>query len=105
VLREIVDQICTVTSTPRMAFSRSEGGPISGYALRLHYVPLERKCGKKKIILKNRLGELNRMIFAAARLLGMGNYTDFGTRMQFTGGLPIDEEELEIPTFLRRQAD
>ncbi|MFC1714855.1 phage portal protein [Candidatus Poribacteria bacterium] len=91
-LREIVDQICTVTSTPRMAFSRSESGPVSGYALRLHYVPLERKCGKKKIILRNRFGELNRMIFAAARLLGMGSYTDFGTRMQFTGGLPIDEE-------------
>ena len=91
-MREIVDQICAVTSIPRVVFSRSEGGPVSGYALRLHYTPLERKCGKKKVILKNRFGELNRMIFAAAKLLGMGDYTGFKTKIQFTGGLPIDEE-------------
>ena len=91
-MKEIVDQICAVTSIPRVVFSRSEGGPVSGYALRLHYIPLERKCGKKKVILKNRFGELNRMIFAAARLLGMGDYTGFKTKIQFTGGLPIDEE-------------
>ena len=91
-MREIVDQICTVTSIPRMAISGSGGGPMSGYALRIHYVPLERKCGKKKVILKNRFMELNRMIFAAAKLLGMGDYTEFSTKMQFSGGLPIDEE-------------
>jgi len=91
-MKEIVDQICTVTSIPGMAFSRSTGGPVSGYALRLHYVPLERKCGKKKIILRNRFSELNKMIFAAAKLSGIGNYTEFNTKIQFTGGLPIDEE-------------
>ncbi len=91
-MREIVDQICTVTSMPRIAFSRSEGGPVSGYALRLHYVPLERKCGKKMIILKNRFAELNKMIFAASKLLGLGDYTKFGTKIQFARGLPIDEE-------------
>jgi len=91
-MKEIVDQICTVTSVPMAAFSRSDGGPVSGYALRIHYIPLERKCGKKETILKNRFGELNRMIFAAAKLLGMGDYTGFGTKIQFAGGLPIDEE-------------
>ena len=31
-------------------------------------------------------------LFAAARLLGMGDYTSFHTKIQFAGGLPIDEE-------------
>ena len=91
-MKEIVDQICTVTSIPKTAFTGGGGFAQSGYALRLHYVPLERKCGKKVVILKNRFAELNRMIFAAARLLGLGDYTGFRTRMQFAGGLPIDEE-------------
>jgi len=90
--KEIVNQICAVSGIPATAFSRPEGGPISGYALRLHYIPLERKCSKKKIILKNRFEELNKMIFAAAKLLGTGDYTGFSTRIRFTGGLPIDEE-------------
>lgn len=92
VMREIVDQICAVTSIPRISFSRPEGGPVSGYALRLHYIPLERKCMKKEIILRNRFRELNKMIFTAARLLGMKDYTGFVTKIQFTGGLPVDEE-------------
>jgi SPP1 family phage portal protein len=91
-MKEIVNQICAVTGIPATAFSRPEGGPVSGYALRLHYIPLERKCSKKKIILKNRFEELNKMIFAAAKLLDMGDYTGFSTRIRFTGGLPIDEE-------------
>lgn len=91
-MKEIVDQICTVTSIPNVSSTKSGGNPASGYALRLHYVPLERKCGKKKTILNNRLIELNRMIFAAAKLLGMGDYTKFNTKIQFIGGLPIDEE-------------
>lgn len=91
-MKEIVDQICTVTSIPRLAFSRPDGGPISGYALRVHYIPLERKCGKKESILRNRFCELNKMIFAAARLLGLGNYTGFSTKIRFSGGLPVDEE-------------
>ncbi len=91
-MKEIVDQICTVTSIPKSAFSRPDGGPMSGYALRIHYIPLERKCRKKETILRNRFGELNKMIFAAAKLLGMGDYTMFNTKMQFTGGLPVDEE-------------
>ncbi len=91
-MKEIVNQICSVTCIPATAFSRPGGGPISGYALRLHYIPLERKCSKKKIILRNRFEELNKMIFAAAKLLDIGDYTGFGTRIRFTGGLPIDEE-------------
>ncbi len=91
-MKEIVNQICAVTGIPATAFSRPEGGPVSGYALRLHYIPLERKCSKKKIILKNRFEELNKMIFAAAKLLDIGDYTGFSTRIRFTGGLPIDEE-------------
>ena len=90
-MREIVDQICTVASMPKVAFSK-QGGPASGYALRVHYVPLERKCRKKEIILRNRFAELNGMIFAAARVLGLGDYTKLRTRIQFAGGLPIDEE-------------
>jgi len=88
-MKEVVNQICTVTGVPQPPH---QGGPVSGYALRLHYIPLERKCSKKKIILKNRFGELNKMIFAAAKLLGMGDYTGFGTRMRFAGGLPVDDE-------------
>jgi SPP1 family phage portal protein len=91
-MKEIVDQICTVTSTPRFGFPKSGGGQVSGYALRVHHIPLERKCGKKKTILKSGFGRLNRMIFAAAKLLGIGDYTEFSTKIQFAGGLPIDEE-------------
>jgi SPP1 family phage portal protein len=87
----IVDQICTVTSIPKTVFSKSEGGAVSGYALRLHYLPLEHKCRRKEIILKNRLCELNKMIFKTAKLLGLDDYTNFRTKMQFNGGLPIDE--------------
>jgi SPP1 family phage portal protein len=90
-MKEIVDQICTVTSIPRFGFPKS-GGQVSGYALRVHHIPLERKCGKKKTILMSGFGKLNRMIFAAAKLLGMGDYTEFNTKMQFAGGLPVDEE-------------
>jgi SPP1 family phage portal protein len=92
VMKEIVDQICAVTSIPKMAFSRSEGGPMSGYALRVHYIPLERKCRKKGTILKNRFFELNKMIFAASKLLGLGDYTSFKAVTRFSGGLPVDEE-------------
>jgi SPP1 family phage portal protein len=92
VMREIVDQVCTVTGIPSAALTRTGGGPISGYALRLHYIPLERKCMKKMSVLRNRLRELNKMIFHAANLLGLGNYTAFDTDIHFSGGLPIDEE-------------
>jgi SPP1 family phage portal protein len=88
----IVDQVCTVTSIPRTVLSKSEGGVVSGYALRLHYLPLERKCKKKEIILRNRFCELNKMIFKAMKLLGMDDYTDFKTKVQFGAGLPTDEQ-------------
>jgi len=91
-IKEIVDQICAVTSIPRFALLKSGGGEMSGYALRVHHIPLERKCSKKKVILKNGFVKLNRMIFAAARLLGLGDYTGFKTRINFSGGLPVDEE-------------
>jgi SPP1 family phage portal protein len=90
---KIVEQICTVTSIPTAGFAKSEGGAVSGYALRLHYLPLEHKCRRKEVILKNRLCELNKMIFKTAKLLGMGDYTDFKTSIQFNGGLPVDELE------------
>jgi len=90
-MKEILDQICTVTSIPRFGFPKS-GAQVSGYALRVHHIPLERKCGKKKTILRSGFGKLNSMILAAAKLLGMGDYTKFNTRIQFTGGLPVDEE-------------
>lgn len=89
---KIVDQICTVTSIPKAAFAKSDGGAISGYALRLYYYPLERKCKRKEIILKNRLSELNKMIFRAYELMGAGDFTNFKTRIRFSGGLPIDEQ-------------
>jgi len=89
---KIVDQVYTVTSIPRTVLSKSEGGVVSGYALRLHYLPLERKCKKKEIILKNRFCELNRMIFKAAKSLGMDDYTEFKTKVQFGVGLPTDEQ-------------
>lgn len=92
VMQEIVDQICTVTSIPRTVLTHTTGNPMSGYALRLHYLPLERKCIKKEIILRNHFRELNKMIFKAAKLLGIGDYTNFDTEIHFTGGLPIDEE-------------
>lgn len=89
---KITDQICAVTGIPKIAFAKSDGGVVSGYALRLHYMPLERKCKKKELILRNSFRELNQMIFKSAELLGMGNYKEFKTRMQINSGLPVDEQ-------------
>jgi SPP1 family phage portal protein len=92
VMDRIVDQICTITSTPQGTFAKSGGGVASGYALRLCYLPLERKCKRKEIILRNRFCELNKMIFQAGKLLGIGDWTSFKTKILYNGGLPIDEQ-------------
>jgi len=94
-LKEIIDQIHAVTSTPKQALGRGESGVISGYALRVHYMPLERKCSKKRAIVKNRFRELDRLLFKAAALLGIVDYTGAGlsSKLHFGDALPLDEKE------------
>jgi len=91
-LKEIVHQIITVTSISKLYISEPEvSHPSSGYALKVRAIPLERKCGKKITILINRFKELNRMIFEAAKLLKLADYTGVKTKLHFTPGLPVDE--------------
>lgn len=97
-LKEIKSQISSVTSIPETAFNRTEAGlPPSGYSLRVAYIPLEGKAGKKRMILVNRFSTLNDMIFEAAKILGMDDFTEFKSTVHFTGGLPVDETaEIEV---------
>jgi len=88
---DLIDRVCEVTEMPRLAFSRPEGFPVSGYALRIRTLPLERKCRRKMMVAGNRLKQLNSMIFGAAKYLGKGDYTGFKTRVHFHFGLPTDE--------------
>lgn len=91
-LKEIVFQIVTITSISKMPIVEPEvSHPASGFALQVRAIPLERKCGKKITVLKNRFAELDQMIFKAAQVLKQGDYVGTRTRLHFTPGLPVDE--------------
>lgn len=107
-MRDIVEHICTVSQISKMAIMKTNTPlPESGYALRMHYIPQERKAGKKVAVLQAQFQKLNQMIFKAAKMLGKGDYVGQKTRLHFTGGLPIDEQmemqvdEMEIRAKIR----
>jgi SPP1 family phage portal protein len=95
-IREVVDQICTVTQIPEQAFRGFAGVPISGRALQILFTQLTAKCKEKVANVQNGLGRLNRMILYAAALLGMGDWNvmaNMDTKVHFTSGLPKDKLE------------
>lgn len=85
---------CETSQTPQIAIGNFEGGIPSGYALRIHYQPLEAKCNEKKTIIQDGLQELNRMIFTMAAIDGNPDYSGLETKIQFTSGLPIDKDNM-----------
>ncbi len=109
-IEQIIDHICAVTSIPRLTFMRPQGFPISGFALKIHSYPLERKCKRKEIVLNNGLKTLNRLIAYALALVtgvdmkstnpsyGIKNFggsqqidiRDAVTKIHWNGGLPVD---------------
>lgn len=91
-LRELRDFILTITQTSKLPVVEPEvSHPASGFALQVRTIPLDRKCAKKKVILNNRLQELNQMIFKALAVLQQGDYTGCITKIHFGNGLPVDE--------------
>ena len=85
---------CEVSQTPQIALGTIEGGIPSGYALRIHYQPLENKCNEKKAMLQDAFQELNWMIFAMGAIDGQSDYSTATTKLQFVGGLPVDKTEI-----------
>jgi SPP1 family phage portal protein len=83
--------LCEVTQIPQIAIGMVEGGIPSGYALRIHYMPLEAKANETRAILKDAFAELNQMIFDILELEGIARYSELDTELQLEGGLPVDD--------------
>ena len=86
--------ICEVTQTPQIALGTIESGVPSGYALKIHYQPLENKSQETKSLLQEAFQQLNKIIFAIAKANGQSDYTDFETIMTFVPGLPVDQQAI-----------
>ena len=92
-MRAIVDHITAVTQISKLSTMQTGTAmPESGLALKIHYIPMEGKAGKKILIVKRKFAELNQMIFKAMKLLGQPDYVDVKTEILFKNGLPIDTE-------------
>jgi SPP1 family phage portal protein len=89
-VRELKSTICEVTQTPQVALGNVEGGIPSGYALRIHYQPLENKAAEAILALQNGFMQLNYMLFALANVHDK-DYGMWDTEITFKSGLPIDE--------------
>ena len=88
----IVDHIMTVTSMGKASIMKPDAPlPPSGFALRMNYIPMEAKAGKKVAVLQSGFRKLDRMIFEANRLLGRTDYGKPKTKLHFSHGLPVDE--------------
>lgn len=105
---KIIDQIMTVTQLSKITIMKPDApSPQSGLALRIQYIPQERKAGKKVAVLQSRFKSLNEMIFKALKVLDQGDFVGTKTKIHFTGGLPIDEQmemqvdEMEIRSRIR----
>jgi len=93
VLTELIDDMLMVCQIPKVAAGRADGGGLSGYALRVQYLPLESKASPLREILRNQFRSLNNKIFNIIyRLSGnMVDYRDLEATVDFQDGLPIDE--------------
>lgn len=92
-MRALVDHITAVTQISKLSTMQTGTAmPESGLALKIHYIPMEGKAGKKILIVKRKFAELNQMIFKAMALLGQPDYSGVKTEILFKNGLPIDTE-------------
>lgn len=89
---KLKETICEVTQTPQIALGNIKGGVPSGYALRIHYQPLENKSNETISLLQGAFQELNQILFRIAVKNGMPDWTGLETKLQFTSGLPIDKK-------------
>lgn len=88
----IIDHIMTITSTAKVQIMKPDAPlPPSGFALRMHYIPTERKADKKLAVMQSSFRKLNRMILEATRILGKGDFGTPKTRIHFDLGMPVDE--------------
>lgn len=92
-IKTLKETICEITQTPQIAFGSEEGGVPSGYALRIHYLPLENKCAETRVLLRGAFADLNKILFALAAVHGV-NFGIWDSEIQLTGGLPIDKQQL-----------
>ncbi len=83
--------LCEVTQIPQIAIGMVEGGIPSGYALKIHYQPLEAKCNETRALIKDGFAELNQMIFNILEMENVAKYSELSTELQLKGGLPIDD--------------
>jgi SPP1 family phage portal protein len=93
VIDKLVDSMLMVAQIPKVAAGRADGGGLSGYALRVQYIPLESKASPLREILRNQFRTLNSKIFKMIKRLSGGaiDYTDLESTLSFADGLPIDE--------------
>ncbi len=107
-LEEQIDLLCAITSIPRLTFMRPTGFPVSGFALRIHSYPLDRKCVRKQLDLERALKTLNKYIAVALAVItgvdmksanpsfgiskdGKIDIRDAVSKFHFQGGLPVDD--------------
>lgn len=92
-MKVIVDHITAVTQISKISTMQTGSTmPESGIALKIHYISMESKAGKKIIILKRRFAELDQMIFKALAFTGQPDFSGKRTELLFKNGLPIDTE-------------
>lgn len=90
-LKKLEDNAFMIAQIPQIAIGRIEGGALSGYALRIHYLPLEAKCTFLKASVQDNFRDINAKIFKMLAMLGYTDYTKFEAKTKFDIGLPIDE--------------
>ncbi len=91
---ETVDMMLQVSQTPQIALGKITGGIPSGYALKIHYQPLVAKCGETLAILKSGLRQLNSFLLKLGIEKESKPFADIEADVNFTPGLPIDQESM-----------
>lgn len=92
-LEKLIDYMLMVCQIPKVAAGSADGSGLSGYALRVQYIPLENKAAPLREILRNQFRSLNTKIFKMIYRLSNGNmdYRNLNATIEFEDGLPIDE--------------
>jgi len=93
-IKELKSAICEVTQTPQIALGTIESGVPSGYALKIHYQPLENKCNETKALLQDAFQRVNWMLFAIAAENGAPEIGFWDTEIRFQSGIPTDDKML-----------
>lgn len=92
-IRQLESDIATVSQTPLESLAKTLGGGVpSGFALRVHYMPLEQKANPKRGIVAAALQDLNEKLFQMLRMAGGPDYTMFDTEIHIDSALPVDDQ-------------